>query len=42
VREILDARVTDSELRSLVRSDGKRTLTTVRIKGEMVSHRLLD
>jgi hypothetical protein len=42
VRETLDAKVPDSELQSLVRPDGKRTLTVVRIKGEMVSHRIVN
>ena len=42
VREMLDAKVTDSELRSLINSDGMRTLTGVRIKGEMVSHRIVN
>ena len=41
VREMLDAKVPDSELRSLV-ADGMRTLTGVRIKGEMVSHRIVN
>ena len=42
VRDMLDAKIPDSELRTLLRPDGKRTLTSVRIKGEMVSHRLVD
>ena len=42
VKEALDAKVTDSDFRSIVRDDGKRQLTSVRIKGEAVSHRLLD
>ena len=42
VKESLDARVADSDYRAVVREDGKRTLTSVRIKGETVAHRLLD
>jgi hypothetical protein len=42
VKETLDATVTDSDYRSIARDDGKRQLTSVRIKGEAVSHRLLD
>jgi hypothetical protein len=42
VREMLDAKVPDSELRSLITPDGMRTLTGVRIKGEMVSHRIVN
>jgi hypothetical protein len=42
VREMLDAKVADSELRSLLRPDGKRALTAVRLKGELVSHRIVD
>jgi hypothetical protein len=41
-REMLDNKVTESEYRSLVRPDGKRTLTVVRIKGDMVAHRIVD
>lgn len=42
VREMLDAKVTDSEFRSLRRADGTRALTVVRIKGEMVAHRIVN
>ena len=42
VQETLDATVTDSDYRSIAREDGKRTLTSVRIKGESVAHRLVD
>ena len=42
VREMLDAKIPDSELRSLIAPDGMRTLTGVRIKGEMVSHRIVN
>jgi hypothetical protein len=42
VREMLDGKVTDSEYRTLLRPDGKRTLTLVRIKGEAVAHRIVD
>jgi hypothetical protein len=42
VRETLDTVVTDSDYRSVARADGKRTLTSVRIKGELVAHRLVD
>ena len=41
-REMLEGRVTESDLRSLTRPDGKRLLTSVRIKGEIVSHRIVD
>jgi hypothetical protein len=40
--EVLSQKVADSELRSLVRPDGTRTLQSVRIKGETVGHRLVD
>ena len=42
VQETLDAKVAASDYRSVVREDGKRTLTSVRIKGESVAHRLVD
>jgi hypothetical protein len=42
VREALDAKVPDSDYRSLAREDGKRTLMSVRIKGEAVAHRVVD
>ncbi|HEU4891353.1 MAG TPA: hypothetical protein VFT47_07370 [Vicinamibacterales bacterium] len=42
VREELDAPVTDSNHRSVLRDDGKWTLTSVQIKGELVAHRLID
>jgi hypothetical protein len=42
VREMLDAKIPDSELRSRITPDGTRTLTGVRIKGEMVSHRIVN
>lgn len=42
VKDTLDAAVTDSEYRSIIRDDGKSRLTSVRIKGEAVSHRLVD
>lgn len=41
-RETLDAAVTHSEYRTAVREDGTRTLTSVRIKGESVAHRLIE
>lgn len=41
VKDTLDAMVTQSEYRNIVRDDGKRVLTSVRIKGEAVSHRLV-
>jgi hypothetical protein len=41
-QEILDAKVAESELRTLLRADGTRTLTGVRLKGEKVSHRIVD
>ena len=42
VREMLDAKVEDSELRTLLRPDGQHALTAVRLKGETVSHRIVD
>jgi hypothetical protein len=42
VRESLDAKVTSSEIRTIVGADGKATLTVVRIKGELVSHRVAN
>lgn len=42
VREMLDNKVSESELVSLLRADGQRRLIGVRIKGEMVSHRVVD
>ena len=42
VEETLDARVTDSDYRSIVREDGTRTLTSVRIKAQAVAHRVVD
>jgi hypothetical protein len=41
VEEMLDKKVTDSDFRSLLRADGTRALTVVRIKGEMVAHRVV-
>jgi hypothetical protein len=41
-RETLDAAVTYSDYRSIPREDGKLTLTSVRIKGELVAHRVVD
>ena len=42
VREMLDKKVAESQIVSLLRPDGHRTLTGVRIRGEMVSHRVVD
>lgn len=42
VREMLDGKVAETAISSLLRADGKRTLTSVRLKGEMVSHRIVD
>jgi hypothetical protein len=42
VRETLDAKVTDSDYRSIAREDGTRMLISVRIKGETVAHRVVD
>ncbi len=42
VKETLDAKVSASEMRSLTRQDGTRQLTSVRIKGETVSHRVVN
>jgi hypothetical protein len=41
-QEGLAAKVTGSELRTIVRPDGKRVLQSVRIKGELVAHRLVE
>jgi hypothetical protein len=42
VRETLDAKVPESALRTLLTPDGKRTLTLVKIKGELVAHRIVN
>ena len=42
VREMLDATVPDSEFRSIAGPNGMRQMTSVRIKGEAVSHRIVD
>ena len=42
VEETLNAKVTDSDYRSIARADGTRTLTSVRIKAEAVAHRVVD
>ena len=42
VREALDAKVVQSELRSVVSTSGVRELKSVRIKGDTVAHRLVD
>jgi len=42
VEETLDAKVTDSDYRSLAREDGMRALLSVRIRGEAVAHRVVD
>jgi hypothetical protein len=42
VRDMLDAQVTDSEFRSIAGPAGMRQMTSVRIKGEAVSHRIVD
>lgn len=41
-REMLDAKVRESEFLSVARPDGTRAMTVVRIKGDMVAHRLLE
>lgn len=41
VRETLDAKVSESEFRTLKTSNGPRTLTVVRIKGEMAQHKIV-
>jgi hypothetical protein len=42
VEETLNATVTNSDYRSIVREDGTRTLTSVRIKAQAVAHRVVD
>jgi hypothetical protein len=41
VKDALDGKVRESELRSFTRPDGTNELTSVRIKGESVAHRLV-
>jgi hypothetical protein len=41
VREMLDAKVTNSEYRTFARDDGTRVLVSVRIVGESVAHRIV-
>ncbi len=41
VREALDAAVTDSETRSLIRPDGARVLVSVKIRGEAFAHNVV-
>ena len=41
VRETLDAQVTDTQFRSVVRQDGTRVLVSLRIKGEAFAHNLV-
>jgi hypothetical protein len=40
--ETLAAKVNESNLRTATRPDGSRLLQSVRIKGEMVAHRLVE
>jgi hypothetical protein len=40
-QEMRENKITESEYRTLVRPDGKHSLTLVRIKGEAVAHRLV-
>ena len=40
VREILDSKVTNSEIRTFILEDGKRVLVSVRIQGESVAHKV--
>jgi hypothetical protein len=42
VREMLNEKLSSSELHTQIDSGGKRTLTAVRLKGEMVSHRIVN
>lgn len=39
---MLDAKLSESQVLTLLRPDGTRALTAVRIKGEMVEHRLVN
>ena len=41
VRETLDAQVSDTQFRSVVRQDGAHVLVSVRIKGEAFAHNLV-
>ena len=41
VREMLDAQVTDTQFRSVVRQDGTRVLISLRIRGEAFAHNLV-
>ena len=40
-REILSSKVADTQLRTTTATDGAQTLESVRIKGELVAHRLI-
>ena len=40
-REILSSKVTETQLRVTTTGTGAQTLQSVRIKGELVAHRLL-
>lgn len=40
-REILGTKVTQTELRAATRPDGAKSLESVRIKGELVAHRVI-
>jgi hypothetical protein len=40
-REILNDKVTETQLRVTTSGDGAQTLQSVRIKGEVVAHRLI-
>jgi len=40
--ESLNQKIADSELRSIVRPDGTRSLQSVRIKGETIAHQIVD
>jgi hypothetical protein len=41
-QEALPEKMVSSELRTIVRADGLRSLQSVRIKGEIVAHRVVD
>lgn len=41
VREMLDGAVTETQFNCIAREDGRRELTSIRIKGEAVAHRVV-
>jgi hypothetical protein len=42
VKDVLDGKVRESQLRSFTRADGTSELQSVRIKGETIAHRIVN